>query len=118
QAEYESFFGEPTTRHGLRPEAIADPRDVHQLTAFFAWTAWAASTTRPDQTYSYTNNWPPEPLVANQPTADNIVWSVLSLIALLGGIGALFAAFGRWNVLGWHAPGKRRIPSCAPGEGS
>jgi hypothetical protein len=29
--------------------------------------------------------------------------SVLSLIALLGGIGILFAVFGRWGGrLGWH----------------
>jgi nitric oxide reductase subunit B len=41
-------------------------------------------------------------LVNNGPTANTIVWSVLSLIALLGGTGALFAAFGRWNWLGWH----------------
>ena len=31
-----------------------------------------------------------------------IVWSVLSLIALLGGIGLLFGAFGRWDFLGWR----------------
>jgi hypothetical protein len=30
-----------------------------------------------------------------------IVWSVISLIALLGGIGVLFAAFGRWR-MGWQ----------------
>ena len=38
----------------------------------------------------------------NHATADTLVWSVLSLIALLGGIGLLLAAFGRWNFLGWH----------------
>ena len=36
-----------------------------------------------DRDYSYTNNWPPEPRVANEPTANVVVWSVLSLIALL-----------------------------------
>jgi nitric oxide reductase subunit B len=30
------------------------------------------------------------------------VWSVLSLISLLVGTGLLFAAFGRWDWLGWH----------------
>ena len=70
---------------------------LRQLTAFFAWTAWAASTNRPGHNYSYTNNWPPEPRVDNKPTANVIVWSVLSLIALLGGIGLLFGAFGRWG---------------------
>ena len=78
----------PTTEHGLRPDAITDRTQLRQLTAFFAWTAWAASTNRPGHDYSYTNNWPPEPRVDNKPTANVIVWSVLSLIALLGGIGA------------------------------
>jgi nitric oxide reductase subunit B len=27
---------------------------------------------------------------------------VLSLVALLAGIGAVLAAFGRWDWLGWH----------------
>ena len=45
---------------------------------------------------------PPEPLVRNQPTAAALVCSMLSLAALLGGSGLLFAAFGRWDFLGWH----------------
>ncbi len=99
---YGEFFGEPTSKYGLRPNDIRDPEQIRQLTAFFSWAAWTASALRPGQQYSYTNNWPPEPLVENRATADAIVWSVLSLIALLGGIGLLFAAFGRWNFLGWH----------------
>jgi nitric oxide reductase subunit B len=87
---------------GLRPRAITDPSEVRKLTGYFAWSAWVAAADRPGQNYSYTNNWPPEPLVGNAPTADTVVWSVLSLIALLGGTGALLAAFGRWNWLGWH----------------
>ena len=51
---------------------------------------------RPGQDYSYTNNWPPEPLVGNHLTKDAVVWSVLSLIALLGGIGLLLAIYGRY----------------------
>ncbi|HVJ89199.1 MAG TPA: nitric-oxide reductase large subunit, partial [Labilithrix sp.] len=107
---YAAFFGEPTTRHGLRRAAIADRAQIRQLTAFFAWTAWAASTLRPGKPYSYTNNWPPEPRVDNQPTAAMLVWSVLSLAALLGGIGLLFAAYGRYNrQLGWHARDQQRL---------
>ena len=102
QAYYASFFGNPTTKFGLRPDAIRDPEQIRKLTAFFSWSAWAASTTRPGHTYSYTNNWPPEPLVGNHVTADAIVWSMLSLAALLGGTGVLLASFGRWNLLGWH----------------
>jgi nitric oxide reductase subunit B len=40
----------------------------------------------------------------------------LSLAALLGGIGALFAAFGRWNVLGWHGREQRSLSFFAPGQ--
>jgi len=65
--------------------------------------------------YSYTNNWPPEPLVGNRVTANAVMWSVLSLIALLGGIGLLFAAFGRWNFLGWHGRERKTLTFRAPG---
>lgn len=105
---YQSVFSDPTTRSGLRPGAISDRHETDQLTAFFAWSAWVGSALRPGADYSYTNNWPPEPLVGNRVTANAVMWSVLSLIMLLGGIGLLFAAFGRWNVLGWHGRSARR----------
>jgi nitric oxide reductase subunit B len=114
---YSNFFSDPKTEHGLLPHAITDPRQLRQLTAFFAWTAWAAAADRPGHNYSYTNNWPPEPRVDNRPTANVIVWSVLSLIALLGGIGLLFAAFGRWGgLLGWHGREQATLSFRAPGD--
>ena len=114
---YSGFFSEPTTKHGLRPDAITDPTQLRQLTAFFAWTAWAAAANRPGHDYSYTNNWPSEPRVANTPTANVIVWSVLSLVALLGGIGLLFGAFGRWGRnLGWHGREQATLSFRAPGD--
>ena len=115
-AYYADFLGTPTTRYGLRPSAITDPQQIRQLTAFFSWSAWAASTLRPNLDYSYTNNWPPEPLVANHATADAIVWSVLSLVALLGGIGLLLAAFGRWNFLGWHGREDQQVSFRPPDD--
>ena len=66
--------------------------------------------------YSYTNNWPPEPLVDNHATADAIVWSMLSLAALLGGTGLLLATFGRWNLLGWHGREQQSMSFRAPDE--
>ena len=50
----------------------------------------------------------------NHPTADAILWSVLSLIALLGGIGLLLAAFGRWNFLGWHGREQQTVSFFSP----
>ncbi|MBD4629837.1 nitric-oxide reductase large subunit, partial [Xanthomonas citri pv. citri] len=44
-----------------------------------------------------------DPTVANRPTADMVVWSVLSLIVLIGGTGVMFAIYGRWSKnIGWH----------------
>src|SRR5262249_6338286 len=114
---YSSFFSDPKTDHGLKPDAITNRTQLRQMTAFFAWTAWAAAATRPGHNYSYTNNWPPEPRVDNQPTANVIVWSVLSLIALLGGVGLLFGAFGRWGGrLGWHGREQATLSFRAPDD--
>ena len=112
---YADFFDSPTTRYGLRPRPIDDPEQIRQLTAFFAWTSWAASARRPGHNYSYTNNWPPEEQVGNTPSADVLVWSVISLIALLGGIGILFAAFGRWR-LGWQGREQATLSFRSPGD--
>jgi nitric oxide reductase subunit B len=116
QKYYHAFFAEPTTKYGLRADAITHATDTQNLTAFFAWSAWCASALRPGLAYSYTNNWPPEPLVDNHPTADTVVWSVLSLVTLLGGIGLLLAAFGRWNFLGWHGRERDKVFFRPPGD--
>jgi len=113
---YASFFGEPTTKFGLKPNAIRDAEEIRNLTAFFSWSAWAASAARPGHSYSYTNNWPPEPLVDNHATADSIVWSMLSLAALLGGTGILLATFGRLNLMGWHGREQQSMSFRAPDE--
>ena len=117
KAYYADYFGEETTKYGLLPEFITDPDDIHDMTAFFGWTAWASSAERPGLTYSYTNNWPPEPLVDNTPTADALLWSGISLVALLVGLGALLAAYGRWSKnLGWKSHEAPTLAFLQPGK--
>lgn len=116
EQSYGAFFAQPSSKTGLTPDVLASPAERHALTAFFAWTAWAASARRPGADYSYTNDWPPEPLVRNHPTGTMVVWSVLSLVALLGGTGLLFAAFGRWRFLGWQGREARTLTFRPPGE--
>ena len=113
-AHYADLLGRPKGKQGLRPKAITDPGEIHDVTAYFGWTAWTAAAKRPGQNYSYTNNWPAESLVANGPTGHAVTWSVLSLIFLLVGTGALFAAFGRWNFLGWHRRDHRELSFRSP----
>lgn len=67
-----------------------DPdEDIRALTSWWWWTSWAASTLRPDDTVSYTNNWPHEPLVGNKPNSSIFIWTFVSIVLLIAGIGAL-----------------------------
>ena len=54
---------------------------------FLLYTAWTAVVHRPGLDYSYTNNWPYDPLVGNYPTAPTFLWTWISLILLLTGVG-------------------------------
>ncbi|MCD6640240.1 MAG: cbb3-type cytochrome c oxidase subunit I [Nocardioides sp.] len=114
---YADYFGPDARKYGLLEDTISDPEQIHQVTAFFSWTAWAAAAERPGHSYSYTNNWPAEPAVDNGPTPDLIVWSGLSLVVLLGGTGILFAIYGKWSrEIGWHAEEAPALSFKQPGE--
>ncbi len=94
-AHYDALYGGDSSLTGLRQSyamqevVVPDAERRRALTAFFFWTSWAASTNRPGLDITYTNNWPHEPLIGNQPTAANVLWSLVSVILLLAGIGAL-----------------------------
>lgn len=68
---------------------------ARQLSAFYFWTAWGATTNRPGDTITYTSNWPHEPLVGNSPTTGTLMWSLASVILLLAGAGALIAYYAK-----------------------
>ena len=95
QSHYTSLFGDDPALDHLR-ESYAMPRSVisdsqrrEAFTAFIFWASWAGVTERPGQEITYTNNWPPDELVGNRPTATMIVVSVISFVLLLGGIGGI-----------------------------
>jgi nitric oxide reductase subunit B len=75
--------------YALSAQPIPDPVRLERLSQFFFWTAWACVTNRPGENFSYTNNWPHEPLVGNVPTGSNFLWSILSIVLLIGATGAL-----------------------------
>ena len=94
-AHWRAYFENSGKNWGLPPKTIKDPEELRQLTSFFAWTAWAATAQIPGTTHSYTGNFPYDPALGNGPSADAVLWSALSLIALLGDIAAVPFAFGR-----------------------
>jgi len=102
--EWREYFGSGTAPPGLAARSIPDEADTDALTAYFAWTAWVSVAPRPGLPDSYTNNWPYEPLVGNRPGTAAYFWSAMSLVTLLGGLGAVLLAFGKFDYLGWKSP--------------
>ncbi|QQE79877.1 nitric-oxide reductase large subunit [Alicyclobacillus sp. SO9] len=56
---------------------------------FFWYTSWTSVAHRPGVNYSYTNNWPYDPLVGNTPTSATFIWTWVSIGFLLAGIGGV-----------------------------
>jgi nitric oxide reductase subunit B len=79
--------------YAMKENTLPDAERRERMTEFFFWTAWVASTERTAGAATYTNNWPHEPLIDNKPTAENIVWSIVSVVLLVLGIGALVWAW-------------------------
>ncbi len=86
---YTSIFSDGKEEYAIPKGALTDPVKLEQLNAFLFWTSWAASTNRPNKDYSYTSNWPHEPLIDNVITKDSVIWSGLSIVLLLLFIGIL-----------------------------
>jgi nitric oxide reductase subunit B len=86
---FSRVFSEGRSEYAIPTGALTDREKLRKLCAFFFWTSWAASTDRPDDEVTYTSNWPHEELVNNRPTADAVVWTGVSIILLLAGIGAM-----------------------------
>lgn len=86
---YTDVFSNGKPEYAIPKGAVTDSERLRNLSAFFFWTSWAASTNRPGDTISFTNNWPYEPLVGNRPTGETVVWTGVSIIMLLAGISAM-----------------------------
>ena len=88
---------------------IKNAEEMKQLPRFFAWAAWACVTNRPGKDYTYTNNWPNDELAGNKPNYQVLVWSALSLIMLVGGIGLTQFLLGAYPDVGWAPDEKENL---------
>ena len=101
-AYYAALFTNGRDAYAMPRNSLSDTVKLRQMAAFFFWSSWAASTNRPNDEVSYTSNWPHEALVGNEPTSDLIVWTGVSIIMLLAGIGGM-----AW----WYASQDHTIPT-------
>jgi nitric oxide reductase subunit B len=91
---YADIFRNGRNEYAIPRHALDDPSKLRQMASFFWWTSWAASTNRPGEKVFYTQNWPHEELVGDRPTSGAIVWSVVSFVLLLAGVGGMVWYFG------------------------
>lgn len=75
--------------YAIPANSIKDADRMFKMNCFFFWATWATVTNRPGDIVTYTNNWPPEKLVANEPPGSLLLWTGFSVIILLAGIGLL-----------------------------
>lgn len=96
QTYYTKLFQDGHERMGLQPGIVRSDEEGRVLTSFFAWLSWCAGTNRPGMDYTYTSNWPYDPLVGNLPLSDNVMWSIVSVVLLLFGIGMAMFLYLRY----------------------
>jgi nitric oxide reductase subunit B len=109
-AYYTQLFAEGRDAYALPPKTVIEPARARALAAYFFWSAWAAATDRPGESITYTSNWPHEPLIANRPTPDAVVWTGVSILMLLAGIGGL----GFWHAVRRKEDGPAVLPTADP----
>ncbi|MEX2176688.1 MAG: nitric-oxide reductase large subunit [Pirellulaceae bacterium] len=88
-AHYSEVFSQGRADYAIPRGAVTDESRLRALSAFFFWSSWVATTNRPDDNITYTNNWPYEPLVGNRATGEAVVWTGVSIIMLLAGISGM-----------------------------
>lgn len=94
---WKSTFKDGDINYGFLQNTITREDERDDIADFFFWTAWAASTNRPGQDHTYTNNWPHDESVGNTLSADAFYWSIVSIIALFIILGLIIYVVHRYR---------------------
>jgi nitric oxide reductase subunit B len=73
-----------------------DSASASQTADFLLYSALTTVALRPGEDYSWTINWPAEPLVGNVPTPATFQWTWASLTLVFFGIGVVLVIFRLW----------------------
>ncbi|GAB6934742.1 MAG: nitric-oxide reductase large subunit [Bacillota bacterium] len=77
---------------------VAEGDQLTQIADFFFWTAWLASTNRPGETHTYTNNWPYDEAAGNTMSFSSIWWSAASTALLIGFTALILYFYYRYKL--------------------
>jgi nitric oxide reductase subunit B len=103
-ALWEKTFRDGNDRYGFLPGTVPTAEERLQIGRFFFWTAWVASSNRPNQDYSYTNNWPPDKTVGNVATTPVYLWSLAGIISLFIVLGLFIYWVHHYGI--WYGEAK------------
>jgi nitric oxide reductase subunit B len=84
---YVRRYHEGASERGVPAGFVGSEGEARQFADFALWTAWIAHTDRPGSDHSFTNEWPYQPAAGNTPTGATMIWSVVSMVLLVGAVG-------------------------------
>lgn len=84
--DYQTLLSQGSSIHSIPSGWFTDKGQIRSVTAFFSWTAWAASANRPNAPFSYTANFPHDDLIGNQAPGQFLIWSIVSVVVLIAAI--------------------------------
>ncbi|MEO7051459.1 MAG: cbb3-type cytochrome c oxidase subunit I, partial [Rhodanobacter sp.] len=73
-----------------------DTGSARQTADFLLYSSLTTVARRPGKNFSWTTNWPSEPLVGNAPTTATFLWTWASLTLVFFGIGVILVIFRLW----------------------
>ncbi|RTZ95889.1 MAG: nitric-oxide reductase large subunit [Deltaproteobacteria bacterium] len=104
QQHWQKIFKEGEQRYGILPDTIREAQQRLEISRFFFWTAWVASTLRPGSDFTYTNNWPPDKSVGNTASTETYFFSIAGIVSLLVVLGLFVFWIHRYAL--WYGGAK------------
>lgn len=104
------------TGEGFKASHSLSDTDIENLTAFFYRGGWIGVVQRPGSSYSYTHNWPYDPLAGNEPHGGLVFWSVIGTMVVILALGIIFYYYGKLDREAVLEAQAARTPPLATGD--
>jgi nitric oxide reductase subunit B len=114
QAQLAKSFHTVDLAKGWTPARSLNAGAAARTADFVIYSALTTVARRPGKTWSWTENWPYEPLVGNTPTTNTFVWTWVSFCFTFFAIGAVLFIYQGWLNHPDDAPRERSLARFHP----
>ena len=114
QGQLSTAFRTVDLSKGWTPARSLDADAAARTADFVVYAALTTVARRPGTTWSWTENWPFEPLVGNTPTTNTFVWTWISFCFTFFSIGAVLFVYQAWLNHPDDAPMERGLAQFLP----